>query len=74
MEKSILELSNCYLCLLAWFITGMPNPFMKEAYHLKDEIENVLRVLTNSQLTGVELALAAKDKYRDQPSSVRSTP
>ena len=65
MEERVIVLANNYLCLLAWFITGMPSPFMKEAYRLKDDIETVLRKLTGSQLTGVELARCAKDKFSD---------
>ena len=72
MNESIIALANCYLNLLAWFITGMPNPFMKEAYRLKADIEIVLRKLTDSQLTGVELAQCAKDKYRDPPPETRA--
>ena len=72
MDESVTALTNNYLCLLAWFITGMPNPFMKEAYRVKAEIEIVLRKLTESQLTGVELARCAKDKYRDPLSEEQS--
>ena len=65
VDEPIIALTNHYLSLLAWFITGMPSPFMKEAYRLKDDIEIVLRKLTGSQLTGVELARCAKDKFSD---------
>ena len=63
MNESVIALTNSYLCLLAWFMAGIPHPFIREAYRVKDEIEKVLRVLTDSQLTGVELALAVKDKF-----------
>ena len=65
MNEQVIALSNCYLNLVAWFISGMPSPLMREAYSLKAEVELVLRKLSNSQLTGVELVLAVKDRYRD---------
>ena len=72
MDKSVTALTNNYLCLLAWFITGMPNPFMKEAYRVKADIEIVLRKLTGSQLTGVELAQCVKDKFSDTLPEARA--
>lgn len=68
MDEAVVVLANHYIGLLAWFITGIPSPFMREAYSIKADIEIVLRKLTATQLTGVELAQCAKDKYRRDSS------
>ncbi len=72
MNESIIALADGYINLLAWFMTGMPNPLMKEAYRVKSEIEKVLRALTGSQLTGVELAQCVKDKFSDTLPEARA--